>query len=60
MTQDLSESPALVGLKNVRIFKGCSTLWIASDGPFRYGRVKVVSPSVSDGEVGHGLGRQLE
>ena len=49
----------LVGLKNVRMFKG-GTLPIASDGPFRYGRVRVVSPSVSGGEVGRGLGRCQE
>ena len=30
---------------------------LASDGPFRYGRVRVVRPSVSAGEVGRGLGR---
>ena len=38
------------------MFKGSSTLRIASGGPFRYGRMWVVSPSISAGEVGRGLG----
>ena len=30
----------------LRVLVGSSTLWIASDGPFKYGRVTVVSLSV--------------
>ena len=47
MTHDFSESPGWS--ENVRMFKGCSTHRIASDGAFRYGRVGVIGPSVSGG-----------
>ena len=41
------------------MFKGSSTLQIASDGPVLsgYGRARVVSPFVSCGEVGRRLGK---